>query len=307
MVDIRYPFISVIIPVFNDVESLGNCLGALSKQTYPKSCFEIVVIDNGSDSVDSVWELTSKFDNIVFDRELMPGSYAARNKGIESSKGEILAFTDADCIPSPSWLENGIAYFSGQENYDMVIGRIDVLSPEEKTPNLVELYQIVIAFPQEQHLKQFKAGATANVMIRRSVIRTVGKFNHRLKSFGDFDLGHRIHTAGFAQVYGDDVVVSHPTRGNWADLRKRFIRIAGGRYDYYIRSEKHFIKKQFKLLRMVIFDLIPPVNFTVYAWQEPRLMSLRQKLGVPMILWLIRLISLIETLRLWAGGSSTRA
>ncbi len=51
-----YPFVSIIIPVFNDAKRLQTCLAALESQTYPSSCYEIVVVDNGSD--DDIEEVT---------------------------------------------------------------------------------------------------------------------------------------------------------------------------------------------------------------------------------------------------------
>ncbi len=93
------PFVSVIIPVYNDAGRLRICLAALHKQTYDSDRYEIIVIDNGSDPSPVMDNLKVEFDNVVYDQELTPGSYAARNKGITIAKGDVIAFTDADCIP----------------------------------------------------------------------------------------------------------------------------------------------------------------------------------------------------------------
>ena len=93
-------FVSVIIPVYNDLKLLSTCLECLDRQTYPKTRFEVLVVDNGSDL--PVQPIVSRYSNVKLEKESMPGSYAARNRGIAAARGEILAFTDADCRPSPT-------------------------------------------------------------------------------------------------------------------------------------------------------------------------------------------------------------
>ena len=53
------PFVSAIIPVFNDLDALAYCLRALNRQTYPKACYEVIVVDNGSDKAMSPHKLVS--------------------------------------------------------------------------------------------------------------------------------------------------------------------------------------------------------------------------------------------------------
>src|SRR3972149_2192306 len=87
--------VSVIIPFYNDSENLLNCLEAINRQTLDSSRLEIIVVDNGSSQdIESVVKIFPAV-NILY--EPKEGSYAARNKGILNSKGDILAFTDSDC------------------------------------------------------------------------------------------------------------------------------------------------------------------------------------------------------------------
>ena len=96
------PFVSVIVPVYNDGQRIGKCIEALLIQTYPQAHFEIIIVDNGSnDNTRSVIE-EHPVKLLVEDR--IQSSYAARNKGIKNAKGEVIAFTDADCIPAPDWI-----------------------------------------------------------------------------------------------------------------------------------------------------------------------------------------------------------
>src|SRR5687767_14260928 len=101
--DSSQPSVSVIIPVYNDTERLLRCLEALEAQTYPRNRFEVIVVDNGSD-VPVADTLNRHAGCAILVTEPRPGGFVARNAGIERASGEILAFTDADCLPAASWL-----------------------------------------------------------------------------------------------------------------------------------------------------------------------------------------------------------
>jgi len=97
------PFISAIIPVYNDSIRLRTCLQALEEQTYPKGAYEVIVVDNGSD--ESIEPIVAEFNQAKASYEPHPQSYAARNKGLSLARGGVIAFTDSDCIPAPDWIE----------------------------------------------------------------------------------------------------------------------------------------------------------------------------------------------------------
>lgn len=117
-------FVSVIIPVFNDAERLKICLTALETQTYPQDCYEEIVVDNGSD--ESLENIVKQFPQAKLAYCNNPGSYAARNHGISLAKGEILAFTDSDCIPASDWLTMGVKRLVATANCGLVAGKIEI-------------------------------------------------------------------------------------------------------------------------------------------------------------------------------------
>ena len=137
------PLVSVIIPTYDDWERLNKCLFALSNQTYPQNRFEVIVINNNPN--DTVPDSIKKYKCIIL-KEVEIGSYTARNKGISFSKGDILAFTDSDCIPDTFWIEKAVNRFD--KGCDRIAGFIDIF-PMKANPNLAELYDIVFGFDQE--------------------------------------------------------------------------------------------------------------------------------------------------------------
>jgi len=111
MTETDHPLVSVIIPVYNDPDGIRRCFEALRKQSYPTERFEILAVDNGStDDTRAVIQdaLAGVPNGYLLVEDEIQGSYAARNAGIERATGEVLAFTDADCTPAPTWIESGV-------------------------------------------------------------------------------------------------------------------------------------------------------------------------------------------------------
>ncbi len=101
--------ISIIIPSYNEEESIERCLQSLSNQTIPRYEYEIIVVDGNS--VDRTREIADKYADLVFIQEskLVGG---ARNDGFKRARGNIVATTDADCIIPKEWVERVLMDFS---------------------------------------------------------------------------------------------------------------------------------------------------------------------------------------------------
>lgn len=179
------PLVSVIIPVYNDAKRLRVCLGCLQTQSY--SPFEVIVVDNGSDNLAAVVAAVEDCPAARWVCEAMPGSYAARNRGIEVAEGEVLAFTDADCVPAADWIEAGVAALRSRANCGLAAGAIEVVMGNPQHP--VELFESVMALSQQKFVAQDHYGATANVFTWATVFEQVGRFNPALKSSGDVEWG----------------------------------------------------------------------------------------------------------------------
>ena len=306
MVQQLTPFVSVIIPVYNDSQRLKFCLEALEQQTYPKTRYEVIVVDNGSDDVEPVKATVAQFGQAIVIEESKPGSYAARNKGISQSKGEVIAFTDADCIPASDWIEQGVKYLLQTPNCGLVAGKIELFFKRPDRLSMVELYESVMAFRQDQHLSQFRYGSTANVFTFRRVLDRVGWFNDSLKSSGDLEWGQRVAVSGYQQAYGADARIAHPARSTAAELYKKTIRIAGGIYDGQIQKYDSFWQRNKMFIRIMLSIFLYPVRFAFKVLREPQLKTFDQKLKVAGVTFAVRYLLLFEIMRLKLGGVSRR-
>ncbi len=301
-----HPFVSVIIPVYNDAERLKLCLEALENQTYPKTGYEVIVVDNASDEVADIKGVVAQFGQATAAYESTPGSYSARNKGISFAKGEVIAFTDADCLPASNWMEKGVYYLLNTPNCGLVAGKVNFFFKNPDKPTTVELYNSMTAFRQEFYIQQFCGGVTANLFTWRTVINQVGTFDERLKSFGDLEWGKRVFLAGYQQFYAADVEVKHPARYSWEELYKQTIRKTGGIYDYFIQRENSLIQRNIMFVSLLFEDLIPPVNFTITTFKNPDVKGFIQKTKVSLMLLIIRYVTAWEKIRLKFGGVSLR-
>lgn len=217
----RRPKVSVVIPVRDDIDRLRLCLQALADQTIAASAREVIVVDNGSKK--SVREELVPAAGVRILEQPEGGSYAARNTGAAVARGEILAFTDSDCIPATDWLERGLLALA-QSPRALIVGRIDVFANDERSPSSVELFEQMFGFPQQRYVTQFGFGATANVMISREQFQRAGGFMEKALSGGDLEFGARISSWGWKVIYHDEVVVRHPARRDWASLRAKIQR-----------------------------------------------------------------------------------
>ena len=300
------PLVSVIIPVYNDQERLPLCLQALAQQTYPQNRFEILVVDNGSDAAADIKGTIRQFANAIALYEAIPGSYAARNKGLTIAKGDAIAFTDADCIPAPDWIAKGIARLQQVANCGFVGGEIEIFWRDRDRPSTVELYESILAFRQQDCIEKHHYSVTANLFTWKKVVEKVGMFDSQLKSNGDIEWGNRVYAMGYQQVYAEDVRVAHPALYSFPQLRRKVIRYAGGAYDRRHQPQHNWLESNWLLSKTIAFNLMPPVFFAIDNYADPKLKNISDKLKVILTMTLVRYITVLELLRLKFGGVSTR-
>lgn len=209
------PRVSVIIPVYNGAHEIGRCLDAvLAQKSFDDH--EVVVVDNGS--TDGTADIVAKRPVRLVREDETAGSYAARNRGIEASRGEILAFTDADCAPAPDWLARLVPLFDDPQLHvaggEIVPGPADNEVAAYLSARGFLSHRFSMAHPYRPYLQ------TANVLYRRRVFDAVGPFRGDLLSGGDADMCWRAQEAGLGPVrFEPEARVLHHHRTDVAGLR----------------------------------------------------------------------------------------
>lgn len=209
--------LAIIIPHYNDVVRLERCLAALTAQDL--SGTEVVVVDNGS--TQPMEAVRAAFPSIRFVHEPGKGAALARNRGVEETTAPILAFLDADCLPESDWVAQArrAATLPG----DLFGGRIDIFDETPRPRSGAEAFETVFAFDWRDYIERKGFTVTANLVTRRDVFTAVGPLINGVSE--DLEWCHRARSKGFVLAPAPDLRVGHPSRSDWAALRKKWHRM----------------------------------------------------------------------------------
>ena len=280
--------VSIIIPTYNDWQRLALCLKELENQSFPQQDFEVIVVNNNPhDTMPSSLKLPN---NCTFLTEAKPGSYAARNTALKIAKGNILGFTDSDCVPHKDWIQNAVALFKARPEITRIAGHIELFYKSEKL-NLAELYEKTYAFKQD-FAASVGVSVTGNMFTYRHVFDKVGNFNESLLSGGDNEWGRRANEAGYKILYGKEVVIYHPARSEWKEMVKKYKRMGG----FYGRS------KAASLWRFGKYLLPPLRSFTL-----PSNLTVLEKIRVFCFRYYLNLTRSVEEVKISFGKSANRS
>jgi len=209
------PSVSIIVTTFNDQALIKECLFSVVNAKYPAHLKEIIVVDNGS--TDKTTELIEEFPVLIL-IEKRKGVCFARNKGIESSKGEIIVFTDPDCLVSKNWLGLLIQSFA-DKSVGIVAGGI-IPYPGNTLPEIYASRKR--SHSQERPLSHPDRpyAMTPNVAIRKTMLNKIGLFDTRFPGGGweDADLCWRFTSNSKLKLeYNSKAIVFHRYRDNYKD------------------------------------------------------------------------------------------
>lgn len=186
---------SVVIPCRNERASLGACLDALEAQDHPREATEILVIDG--DSTDGSRELAEgRGARVLSDPGTGPA--AARNVGIDAASEDIIAFTDADCVPRFDWLSTLAERFATDRDAAGFAGALRL--PRDTLLGRME---------DNDARAWYEGYITSNVAYRRRALLEVGGFDETLCCAEDYDLAWRLLDAGHRIEREPRAVVLH--------------------------------------------------------------------------------------------------
>lgn len=286
------PRISVVVPHFDDLANLDKCLSALERQTVPADQFEIVVADNNS----SCGRL--QVEQTIAGRALLVsvserGAGPTRNGGAAAARGQVLAFTDSDCVPEQNWLAEGMAALA---DYDFVGGKVIVSVADEGHVTPTEAFEKVFAFDFETYINRKGFAGSGNLFVPRTVFGAVGGFRTGVSE--DVDWSRRAVAKGYRLGYAPAAMVAHPARRNWNELRRKWERI---------NRETFALEQQAPggRLRWLARTMLLPVSAVAHTprvLRSPRLRNPRERAGALAVLFLCRAWRFGDALKLSVQG-----
>ena len=208
--------ISVVIPAYNAARTIAPCVEACLAQDYPT--VEIIVVDDGS--TDDTASIVQRYP-VRYLRQDNAGPATARNRGWRAATGEIICFTDSDCVPARDWVSRLVGGYTAQEIAG-VGGTYGIANSDRLLATCVheEIVQRHLQMPRYvNYLGSF------NVSYRRCVLEEVGGFDesYRTASGEDNDLAYRVIKRGHKLVFTQEASVAHyhPTH-LWRYLKQQF-------------------------------------------------------------------------------------
>lgn len=284
---------SIIIPVFEQWHYIPQLIDCLAAQSIGSENFEVILVDNGTPGfIEPVLEYSGRMKIVTCS---VPGSYAARNLGVAHSEGEWLAFTDADCLPAQNWLESITAEISKFNTQDLLLaGGVEVYQ-KSSSPGPYEIYDIVKGIPQGGYVENGYA-ATANLIVSRSLIDSLGGFNPALYSGGDKDFCRRAVGVGAVLSYLHDAKVLHRARVSWEDIANKARRLKGGQIGSASGKNLYFV---------IVRTFVPPI-FAVIRFLRIKDKSLYFKFIAILVQFRVWIVEMTELIRLVRFGGPER-
>jgi GT2 family glycosyltransferase len=280
--------VSVIVPHLDDYENLDACLRLLQDQSFPKDRTEIVVADNGSSrGVDAVRQIVGGRGQVIDVAER--GAGPARNAGVAASHGAVLAFIDSDCRPAADWIDRGLAAIS---RANVIGGRVEVDVLDPANPTGAEAFEKVFAFNFKHYIEEKGFSGSGNLFVRRKDFDRVGGFRSVVAE--DVDWSRRATAAGLRLAYADDVVVSHPARYDWDQLKNKWRKLTAEAYA--VACEKRYGRLLWFFRSWAI--LASPFAHSVTVLRSKKLMGMDQKAKAVAVLFRLRAWRFVETNRL---------
>ena len=193
--------LSIIIPTYNNKQSLANTVESLFSQSRNNNIYEIIVVDDGSN--DGTGTLFSNKNGISYYRQENMGPAAARNLGIKKSRGAIIAFTDDDCIMDQNWISEIMDTFETDPGLCGVEGR----TISDFGLNCFFTHGIFLPSKKDNF-------STCNIAYRKKIFEEIGLFDERFDRAWreDTDLAWRILDKGHKIAFNPKVIVFHPAK-----------------------------------------------------------------------------------------------
>ena len=200
----EYLQVSVVVCAYNAERTMAPCLASLEKLNYPN--YEVIVVNDGS--TDRTREIAERYDGIRLINQENRGLSAARNVGIAAATGEIVAFTDSDCVADPDWLTYLVATFlrSGWS----AVGGPNFPPPEDSlVPSAVAVSpggptHVLLNDEVAEHIPG------CNMAFRKSALEEINSFDPVFRAAGDdVDLCWRLQNQGCQIGFSPAAVVWH--------------------------------------------------------------------------------------------------
>ena len=214
---------------------------SLNNLDYPKDKYEVIVSD--SESNDETQSIAKKYGAIVVSTPKR-SVCAGRNEGFKVARGEIIAFSDADCVMDKNWIKNSIKYFKDP--------KIGAVGGPNLTPSDDTAFAKAVGFVFDQAIfsagsihgrilretREVKSIPGCNVIYRREALEKVFPLDETFLEAEDYATNYKIRQLGYRLLYTPDTCVLHYRRPIPKSFFKQIYRYSIGRLIIGKRNRK---------------------------------------------------------------------
>lgn len=281
----KKPKISVIVCTYNGADKITHLLDSLKKQTYKN--LEIVIVDDGS--TDETSNIVRKYPFRLVKHKINRGLADSRNTGVKKSKGDIIVFTDDDCVADKNWIKEIAECYQNNPKVNSVGGRIEPYSLN----TFFEKYDYYARHPIYSHSVSYGSGDRIKTYLKRmfitkknklkngqkissamglnssykkDIILKAGLHQPGLRRGVDWDLTTKLKRIGLNVVYCDNAIIYHKHRIGFKSFVKHMFAY-GKAYPKIckLHPEVRFIPRPLPLLFLLFF----PIGFLLNVWYMP--------------------------------------
>lgn len=229
----HYPKVSVVVCSYNGARTLEACLTSLQQMDYPD--YEVILVDDGS--TDSTPDIAKDFPRVITIRQKNLGLSVARNVGMNAARGELIAYTDSDCMADKDWLYYLVGTLT-QGDY-MAVGGPNISPPAQSWAQACvasspgQPSHVLIGDTEAEHIPG------CNMAFYKWALESIGGFDPEYRKAGDdVDVCWRLMEMGYRIGFSPSAVVWHHRRFT---IRAYFNQQGGyGEAEALLRF-KHFV------------------------------------------------------------------
>lgn len=306
---VALPQVSIVIITRNRAESLGRTLQALHVLDYPN--YEIIVVDN--DSQDNTAQIVKQFSAKYIFSPSANGISLSRQLGVEAAHGEIIAFCDDDCVPTPQWLQHFVRRLTMEENLAMVGGQVINIGFSDAQQHKGKVKWTSrngkMAFATDP--KETEFFGNANLAFKKAVVQAIGGYDTFYKAGREeIDLALRLRQRGHRVEYEPAALVNHyhtgigHKRGRFfygTDLMRIYFYIKHcrprgfGNWLEFVHVELQFmIKGLYKWVRALAASIVNRNFQRIPALFTDLFNIVSARLVIPWLLWRLRAKNRLE-------------
>lgn len=237
---------SIIVPTYNRLSALQECLQGMTALSFPRSQFQVIVVNDGGAPIPAeIQELFRRELDVHFYSQSNKGPAAARNFGAARADGEWLVFTDDDCTPVAGWLSE-LARAAENARNNVLGGSVvngATGNPNAQASQMLFAYLYLYYHCPGKKRSQQPFFTSNNLALRRAVFDAIGGFDPAMRNAEDRELCARLRMEGFKLEYVPAARVMHRRPMSLREFWRLHSSYGKGGFEYYRRQQAQGITK----------------------------------------------------------------